>query len=734
MKPAGALDDEPDMKALERIRNWSVLAAFTAALTAFSLTVVSAPPQSTVPIYLIVSVIQGISAYRMFSILKRRFKLPELSPAKASLSVCLPNTILLILVGMIAMINAMNAAMAPLAVIVPLAADVGILLIALTLYTLVQQAKWVHQIGHRFLAIESMAAGDPLIQVSRTLLFFNWFWVTLGFFLPSVAYFLIPAIYANAGKRNLPKWDSFDSATRHLLSVTKTKKKTLYKDPNRMILRYQTSSGVEQWMRERFAERSWKKGAFILAIAALFLFCGGPTLFVAAIPHLFAFGAAAGGASTGAASSAASIAATQSLVTLIVDFLFFPAVLLYFVQIWRTPTHLELANTGARFLWRYPLFRRVGPTVPWNAIEDVSIKRPFGKTLPQDASVCLTGRGGKELLNAKLRFIPSIDDKATLLEALDKWCNRSTARGADVIELLSPPADHSYTELWLQALTAPPKRERLKPLIPEAVLHDDTYQIICDIGAGGQGFAYLATDMKTHRKVVLKEYLLPIFVDMESRRRAISHFEMEARTLQSLQSEQIVKLLDFFIEDHRAYLVLEHIDGESLKQLVERIGPLKTHNVLQLASQMCDILRYLHGLTPPLVHRDFTPDNLILRPDGKLKLIDFNVAQKVDNESTFTGTIVGKQSYLPPEQFRGMACPASDIYALGCCLFYLLVGHEPEPITVSHPLKERDSVPPELDDITARATALEVEDRFTTIDDVAARINKMLEAGEDGSV
>jgi serine/threonine-protein kinase len=297
-----------------------------------------------------------------------------------------------------------------------------------------------------------------------------------------------------------------------------------------------------------------------------------------------------------------------------------------------------------------------------------------------------------------------------------------------VTELLSPPADHSYTELWLQALTAPPKRERLKPLQPESVLKDETYQVNCQIGAGGQGFAYLATNVKNHEKVVLKEYLLPIFVDMESRRRAITAFETEARTLQSLQSEQIVKLEDFFIEDHRAYLVLEHIDGESLKQLVERIGPLKEHNVLQLAAQMCEILHYLHNLTPPLVHRDFTPDNLILRPDGKLKLIDFNVAQKMENESTFTGTIVGKQSYLPPEQFRGAACPASDIYAFGCSLFYLLVGTDPEPITVSHPSKERTDVPKELDDIVARATALEAEDRYATIDEVASLIHKLLQA------
>jgi serine/threonine protein kinase len=97
---------------------------------------------------------------------------------------------------------------------------------------------------------------------------------------------------------------------------------------------------------------------------------------------------------------------------------------------------------------------------------------------------------------------------------------------------------------------------------------------------------------------------------------------------------------------------------------------------------MCDILKYLHSQEPPVVHRDFTPDNIILQPDGRLKLIDFSVAQhKKDPNSSDCG---GKHSYTPPEQFRGAASPQSDRYALGATLYFLATGIYPVPISTSH--------------------------------------------------
>jgi serine/threonine protein kinase len=190
-------------------------------------------------------------------------------------------------------------------------------------------------------------------------------------------------------------------------------------------------------------------------------------------------------------------------------------------------------------------------------------------------------------------------------------------------------------------------------------------------------------------------------------------------------------LIDYFLEDHRAYLVLEHIDGVSLRDLVQEKGPLSREQILDLSLQMCDVLQYLHSLSPPVVHRDFTPENLIFNRDGRLVLIDFNVAQQ--REWTTTGTVVGKHAYLPPEQFRGQPCEQSDLYAMGATLFYLCTGNDPEPISCSHPAKHNTSVRSDLDAIVANLTAVELTDRFATITDVRNAINDLGRTAEEKS-
>jgi serine/threonine-protein kinase len=133
---------------------------------------------------------------------------------------------------------------------------------------------------------------------------------------------------------------------------------------------------------------------------------------------------------------------------------------------------------------------------------------------------------------------------------------------------------------------------------------------------------------------------------------------------------------------------------------------------------MCTILEYLHNLTPPVVHRDFTPDNLILRKDGTLKLVDFNVAQQT--ESTATGTVVGKHAYLPPEQFRGLPTTQSDIYAMGATLYYILTAQDPEPISEAHPRTVRSEISEEFDTLIGRATAIDAKLRYQRAEEIAA--------------
>ncbi|MCC7529756.1 MAG: serine/threonine protein kinase, partial [Candidatus Melainabacteria bacterium] len=248
------------------------------------------------------------------------------------------------------------------------------------------------------------------------------------------------------------------------------------------------------------------------------------------------------------------------------------------------------------------------------------------------------------------------EDRQLLNQRLKQYAPNAT-HSENFDEALLTRQKSSYTELWLQSLTAPPKRASVKPLIPGELLRGGQFEVIGRLGLGGQGTAYLCTELG--KKVVLKETILPTFVDQAARQHALSRFEKEARLLNEMDHPQIVKLTDYFIEDHRSYLVLEHIDGNNLKEVVSQKGKMSEEEVRAFALQMCDILDYLHSLN--VVHRDFTPDNLMLTQNGVLKLIDFNVAK--NEEAGITATVVGKHAYIPPEQFRGKPTHRSDLYA-----------------------------------------------------------------------
>ena len=391
-----------------------------------------------------------------------------------------------------------------------------------------------------------------------------------------------------------------------------------------------------------------------------------------------------------------------------------------------SPTHIGLNNVGWRFLWRRRFNKGNGKYLYWERISRIYMERPKKSTSPLDDRLCF------ELLNGsvqsiKMGAIEAVEDREMLLKAITKYAP-DVPRDAAVMQALQPPADHSYTELWLQALSAPPKRERLKPLADGTQLKKGNYHVVRQIGSGGQGHAYLATSSEGNN-CVLKECILPVYVDVSIRRTSLEQFENEARLLRQINHPQIVKLMDFFVEDHRTYLVLEHIDGKSLRQLVKENGAFKEDQVRELALQMCEILKCLHGLKPQVIHRDFTPDNLILNKDGTLKLIDFNVAKQVV-ESTTSGTVVGKHAYLPPEQFRGMPECASDIYAMGATLHYMLCGADPEPIATSHPKRLRADLTDEINTLVEKATALDLQKRYSEIQQLLSDLRAAANPGE----
>lgn len=372
--------------------------------------------------------------------------------------------------------------------------------------------------------------------------------------------------------------------------------------------------------------------------------------------------------------------------------------------------------------------------VSWQDVTKVSLVRPQKKRSNLDYEILIHSRFSSPM---QIRYgdIISPWHRMKFLDGL----NRMLPNNVSCQELLdvfgSPTVRQSYTEIWLRELAAAPKRDKLTPLAPGSSLQEGAYKIVEKLGMGGQATVYLARSTKLpveSNMVALKEFMLPVFPDPKVRMKAAERFQVEAEMLARLQHPQIIRFYDLFIEDHRAYLVMERAEGENLKTLVQKHGPLKEREVARLAWQMCGLLNFLHNNKPPITHRDFTPDNLILNSDGMLKLIDFSVARQV--ETTVTGSVVGKPNFMAPEQFRGKPEPKSDIYSLGASMYFLLTGKEPEAILTSHlgPAFSKS-----MNEIVARATAIEPEDRFETAADMSALLESFLaepEEGEDGAV
>jgi tRNA A-37 threonylcarbamoyl transferase component Bud32 len=353
----------------------------------------------------------------------------------------------------------------------------------------------------------------------------------------------------------------------------------------------------------------------------------------------------------------------------------------------------------------------------WNEIKSIELTKRHG-FLPAGGYIKIKSNKSKWTMNLPLQALRSSAKRQMLLSAITTW--GVNVRVSDELrDALSVNVDESYTELWLSSIKSAPKIEQLLPLTAGHKLESRPVEIIEPLASGGQGLTYMART-GDGAKVVLKEIILPMY-DARAANMVIQRFEKDAALLKSLDHPQIVRLLDSFRENHRAFLVLEHIGGKTLENLVEETGPMDEASVLKLIRQMLNILAYLHGRTPPVVHRDFTPDNLMLDHNGTVKLIDFDVALETI-DSKIQSTMVGKQSYLPPEQFRGRPCNQSDVYAMGATIYFLLTGVPPQALTCSSPQSVNASVSNSLNKFVMGCTALNLTDRFKSVAEAQANL------------
>ncbi|MEM9541519.1 MAG: serine/threonine-protein kinase [Cyanobacteria bacterium P01_E01_bin.42] len=209
----------------------------------------------------------------------------------------------------------------------------------------------------------------------------------------------------------------------------------------------------------------------------------------------------------------------------------------------------------------------------------------------------------------------------------------------------------------------------------------DRYRILSLLGEGSTGSTYKAIDLIDSQTVAIKVVSFRRVRDWK----VLELFEREAKILASLEHPAIPKYFDYFHqdtpEDRRFYLIRELIEGNSLTIEITSGWHPQEAEVKEIAKQLLNILIYLHGLNPPVIHRDIKPENIIRDANEKVFLVDFGGVQEIYRKTlSRSGTFVGTVGYMPPEQFRGKAIFASDLYALGTTLLYLLARCSPEDL------------------------------------------------------
>lgn len=416
---------------------------------------------------------------------------------------------------------------------------------------------------------------------------------------------------------------------------------------------------------------------------------------------------------------------TFDLFLLMLFFLFITAAAVCTIVVCRDNT-FEIGEKGIKIPVRFILTSLGRIRFKWDALQKVAFQTE-GKVSVEPEDICFYFNG---LSRVPLRMDGfDRDDIPKIMLAVQAYAPTTPfLPELDAIKGLAKQnasIPMSFTRLWEEELNNRFGSTIFVPMEAGHELQNGRVKIVGQIAFGGLSAIYLAK-LDNERLVVIKEAVVPQNADEASKEKALEMFQREAQLLVTLDHQRIAQVYDHFVENGRNYLILQYIEGKDLRSYVKENGPVPEEVVSRWAAEIADILRYLHAMSPPIIHRDLTPDNLVLARDGSISLIDFGAANAF--MGTATGTLVGKQSYISPEQFRGKAAPISDLYSLGGTLHYLLTGKDPEPLAVSHPKEALASISDEMDALVAALTEQETEDRLKSAEEAAERARKIADA------
>lgn len=202
------------------------------------------------------------------------------------------------------------------------------------------------------------------------------------------------------------------------------------------------------------------------------------------------------------------------------------------------------------------------------------------------------------------------------------------------------------------------------------------YEILKEIGRGGMSVVYLAMDKHLNNKQWAVKEIRKKGNDKNDEI-AINSLLAEADMMKKLDHPALPRIVDIIEKETTIYVVMDYIEGESLDKILEQHGAQPEEFVIGWAKQLCDALSYLHSQKPPIIYRDMKPANVMLKPEGNIKIIDFGIAREYKEQNLADTTVLGTKGYAPPEQYSGQTDARSDIFALGKTMHHLLTGVDP---------------------------------------------------------
>lgn len=213
-------------------------------------------------------------------------------------------------------------------------------------------------------------------------------------------------------------------------------------------------------------------------------------------------------------------------------------------------------------------------------------------------------------------------------------------------------------------------------MLPIGSVVDGKYKILDKIGQGGMSLVYLAVNERVNKKWAVKEIRKDVGKNYEAVKQSMA---TEMELLKCLSHPNLPSIVDVIEEDENFLIVMDYIEGKSLSRILKTQGAQPQEKVILWSKQLCDVLEYLHTQNPPIIYRDMKPENVMLKPDGNVVLIDFGAARTFKSEETNDTAWLGTRGYAAPEQYGGFGQTdfRTDIYGLGATMYHLVTGRHP---------------------------------------------------------